>query len=133
MSMDSEQIKTLFSQENLDAIFPAERSNQFFDALLGDAEEGAYDIRLAFKGVQGDQLQFDLELHQRPGKCLACNLTYGLPTVFERHPIINVKGVVEKIVRLLDGETQCSGWKLGRAKEVSHQLHVIPLFVDLAT
>ncbi len=132
MRLAPEELRSLFSQEKLDTIFPPDRSNQFFDALFGDAEEGAYDIRLAFNGVQGAQLQFDLQLHQRPGKCLACNLTYGLPTVFERHPIIDIKGVVARLGDLLDGQAQCQGWKLGRAKEVSPQLHVIPLFVDLS-
>ena len=131
MNLNSEQLKSIFTQDKLDAIFPAERSNQFFEALFGDAEEGAYDIRLAFKQVQENQLLFDLELHVRPGKCLACNLTYGLPTVFERHPIINVKDVVERIGQLLDGTAQCTGWQLGRAKEMSRDLHAVPLIVDI--
>ena len=133
MNLDTEHLKTLFSQEKLDAIFPSERTHQFFDALLGDADEGAYDIRLAYNGFQDAQLQFDLQLHSRPGKCLACNLTYGLPTVFERHPAINIKGIVEQIGQLLDGQAQCRSWKLGRTTEVSRQLHVITLVIDIVS
>lgn len=131
MSIDLDRIRTLFSQDKLDAIFPPERSNQFFDALFGDADEGAYDIRLAFNTLEGSRLRLDFELHQRPGKCLACNLTYGLPQVFERHPIIDVKGVVDRIDTLMNGEVKCDTWKLGRSKEISRQLHVVPLLIDL--
>ena len=131
MGIDTEQIGSLFDQEKLDAIFPAERTNQFFDALLGDPDEGAYDIRLAFNKAQNNQLHFNLELHQRPGKCLACNLTYGLPKVFERHPVININGIVEQIGSLMNGHGHCAGWKLGRSHEISRQLHVVPLIVDI--
>ena len=93
----------LFDREMLDKLFPPERTDQFFDALLGDAAEGAYDIRLAYKGLQESRLNFELELHQRPGKCLVCSLTYGLPTVFSRHPVINIQGVVDQIARHVDG------------------------------
>ncbi len=131
MSMDTNQFNSLFSQEKLDAIFPPERSNQFFDALFGDPKEGAYDIRLTFKKAQDDQLHFDLELHQRPGKCLACNLTYGLPKVFERHPIININGMVEQLGSLMNGQGSCASWKLGKSREISRQLHVVPLIIDV--
>ncbi|MGD8836901.1 MAG: pancreas/duodenum homeobox protein 1, partial [Desulfobacteraceae bacterium] len=107
------------------------RSDQFFDALFGDASEGAYDIRLAFNAVKGDQLIFHFELHQRPGKCLACNLTYGLPKVFERHPIINTKEVVEQLCGLLNGKGSCSGWKLDKSIEISQALHVVPLIITV--
>ncbi len=131
MSLNADQCKTIYSQDKLDTLFPPDRSNQFFDALFGDADEGAYDIRLAFNSVKDNQLLFDFELHQRPGKCLACNLTYGLPQVFERHPIIDTKGVVEQLCGLLNGGGTCSGWKLGRAKEISRELHVVPLIITL--
>ena len=75
MSTCTDQFKSIFTQDKLDAIFPPERTDQFFDALFGDATEGAYDIRLAFDQALENQLQFNLELHQRPGRCLACNLT----------------------------------------------------------
>lgn len=131
MSNNTEELKTLFSQDKLDAIFPPERTNQFFDALLGDADEGAYDIRLAFNKANGSQLHFDLQLHQRPGKCLACNLTYGLPRVFERHPIINVKEMVAQIDGLMNGHGRCVNWKLGRSREVTRQMYTVPLIIDV--
>ncbi len=130
MSMSSDSYGTLFSQERLDVIFPPERSNQFFDALFGDPDEGAYDIRLTFEKAQNMRLHFNLELHQRPGRCLACNLTYGLPKVFERHPIININGLVEQIGALMNGQGHCTGWKLGKSREKSRQLHVVPLIID---
>lgn len=36
----------VFTPECLNDLFPIQRTNDFFDALFGDAEEGAYDIRL---------------------------------------------------------------------------------------
>ena len=128
---DLERIKSLLTQETLDRLLPGERSDQFFDALLGDPAEGAYDIRLSFKVYRRRQLLLDLELHRRPGKCLACNLTYGLPKVFARHPILNIQGVVDQIGQLLDGQAHCSGWKLGATREVTRALHVVPLTIDL--
>jgi hypothetical protein len=122
----------LFTPDNLQALFPADRADRFFDALLGDPKEGAYDIRLSYDGFQAGQLRFALELHQRPSKCLACNLTYGLPTVFSRHPVIDIQGVVDAIAKLLDGRVRCSGWKLGATIEKSRQLHVVPLLIAAA-
>lgn len=132
MSGNTIDYHALFNQDKLDSLFPMERSNQFFEALFGDADEGAYDIRLAFKENQDNTLLFDLELHQRPGKCLACNLTYGLPKVFARHPIIDIKGLVAKLDKLLDGQAQCKEWQLGRVREMTRQLHIMPLMVDIA-
>lgn len=131
MSGNTTNYNALFSQDKLDSLFPLERSNQFFEALFGDSDEGAYDIRLAFKENQSDTLLFELELHQRPGKCLACNLTFGLPKVFARHPIIDINGIVAQLDQLLGGRAQCRQWQLGRVREVSHQLHVIPLVIDI--
>ena len=122
---------TLFNQDALDALFPEDRSDQFFDALYGDASEGAYNIRLSFNAANDNQLQFNLELHQRPGKCLACNLTYGLPQVFTRHPVVDIKGLVAQIDNLLDGQAQCKAWKLGATREISRELHVVPLIVEI--
>ena len=131
MTMDQNQFKHIFSQAKLDALFPPERTVQFFEALFGDNEEGAYDIRLAFKSATDNQLHFNFELHQRPGRCLACNLTYGLPQVFERHPVIDTQGVVTELCALMNGEGRCGKWKLGRSKEISRQLHAVPLIIDL--
>ncbi|MFZ1984066.1 MAG: pancreas/duodenum homeobox protein 1 [Desulfatitalea sp.] len=122
----------LFTPEKLRALFPAERADRFFDALLGDPKEGAYDIRLAYEGFRAGQLHFALELHQRPRKCLACNLTYGLPVVFSRHPIIDIQGLVDQIALLLNDRGRCTGWKLGATREQSRQLHVVPLLIDVA-
>jgi hypothetical protein len=121
----------LFTEEKLAKLFPNDRADRFFDALLGDPEEGAYDIRLAYEGLREGRLRFNLELHQRPGKCLACNLTYGLPTVFARHPIIDIQGLVDRIVLLINGRGRCSGWKLEATREVDRRLHVVPLMIDV--
>lgn len=121
---------TLFDQEFLDSLFPADRADQFFEALYGDAEEGAYDISLGFSGEKGGQLVFEFRLTQRPGQCLRCNLTYGLPEVFSRHPLINVKGVVAGVEERLGREPGSLSWSLKPTRELSHELHVIPLVVS---
>jgi hypothetical protein len=131
MIMDQNRLQALFTQNKLDAIFPQERTNQFFEALFGDADEGAYDIRFVFNSARANQIRFDLELRQRPGRCLACNLTYGLPTVFERHPIINIQGVVDQLITLMNGQGDSARWELGRSREVTRQLHVVPLIIHL--
>ena len=122
-------IHDIFSDETLTELFPENRSNSFFDALYGDATEGAYDIQLKFVGGSDEQLNFEFQLHQRPGKCLACNLTYGLPQVFTRHPIINITGLVEKIGGLLQEGPDCLEWQIGRTMEKSRELHTIPLTI----
>jgi len=99
---------------------------------LGDSKEGAYDIRLAFARKEKDRLVFELQLHQRQGRCLACNLTYGLPAVFSRHPIINISGLVGKIDKLLHGNVNLKEWSLGHTQEISKELHVIPLYIQIA-
>jgi len=116
-----------FNTEALSELFPDERADRFFEALLGDPEEGAYNIRLTFKDAGDDRLEFEFQLTPRPGKCLRCNLTYGLPDVFSRHPIINVQGLVDAIDRFLDGKGHCTDWTLGRVREVHPKLHSIPL------
>ncbi len=130
--MDDKALENLLTQTDLDRLFPKERSDSFFDALYGDASEGAYDIQLAFKEKRKDALQFEFHLVRRRGKCLACNLTYGLPKVFSRHPVINLKGLVRQIDRLLDGKARCAEWKLGHTLEISRDLHLIPLTIRLA-
>ncbi|WP_432735343.1 pancreas/duodenum homeobox protein 1 [Maridesulfovibrio sp. FT414] len=120
----------IFNQEMLAELFPADRTNDFFEALFGDAEEGSYDISLVYTGDNGDTVNFELQLKQRPGCCLACNLTYGLPQVFSRHPIINIKGLAQKVGEAV-GRTESVDWQLGRTQEKSRELHVIPLQVTL--
>lgn len=124
------QYSDIFSEDILNEIFPAGRADDFFEALFGDAEEGSYDISLGFDEAQGDTLQFQLRLDQRPGKCLACNLTYGLPQVFSRHPIINVQGIADQVAQKAGRES--ATWKLGTTREVTNKLHVIPLVIELA-
>ncbi|SLM33260.1 conserved hypothetical protein [Desulfamplus magnetovallimortis] len=117
----------IFTRERLDKIFPSDRTDNFFEALYGDASDGAYDISLEYKGMDDEKIMFEFHLKQRPGKCLACNLTYGLPTVFERHPIINLSGMAKDIEKALDGTRVCSNWQVGTTKEKSRQLHVLPV------
>lgn len=124
-------LTTVLNKENLAKIFPRERANQFFEALFGDADEGAYDIELAYRSVQDQVLIMDLQLQQRPNHCLACNLTQGLPQVFARHPVINIKGIVKEIETLLGGAYTCSNWSLGYTEQPSRTLHVIPLQIVL--
>lgn len=63
--------QSVFTPSCLEGLFPAEeRTAAFFDALFGDAEDGAYDIRLTFQQrAEGaaEQLEFFFELHQRRG------------------------------------------------------------------
>jgi hypothetical protein len=121
----------IFTPQALARLMPTQRANDFFEALYGDAAEGAYDIELAFAGSQDGSLMFELLLRQRPGKCLACNLTYGLPQVFSRHPVINLKSLAAEVGSLL-GTDGVPSWELGRTREVSAELHVIPLTIKLA-
>ncbi len=117
----------VLTPEVLKGLFPRERADEFFDALYGDKTEGTYDISLEFAGHSQNKLHLEFHLRQRPGKCLACYLTYGLPEIFSRHPIIDVRGLVQEINRLLDGRARCTDWQLENTQEVSSQLHVIPL------
>ena len=121
----------LFTQEVLKRLFPKDRADQFFDALYGDRTDGAYDISLEFKGHNQNKLQFELHLKQRPGKCLACNLTFGLPRIFSSHPIININGLVNEIDHLLNGQARCANWQIGSTHVVYNDLHVIPLILFL--
>ena len=117
-------------QSFLDKIFPRSRADEFFDALFGGAEDGAYDIGLVCRGVEAQKAKLAFELRQRPGKCLACNLTYGLPQVFQRHPILNVAGVARDVAAHLGWPAESTKWKLGHTEEVNRELHVIPLVVE---
>lgn len=129
--MHTDSLATLFSDKNLQEIFPPDRSNAFFEALLGDAEEGAYDIKLAYVGSDEKTISLELQLLERPGHCLACNLTQGLPSVFSRHPIINIAGIVQEVDKLLAGKAHCVDWNLGYTKQNSRNLHSIPLTITM--
>jgi hypothetical protein len=131
--MEEKEFSLIFSDQRLKDIFPETRADQFFEALYGDIQEGAYTISLKFKGIDSDLglLHFDLELKERPGKCLACNLTYGLPEVFSRHPIINVRGLVKELEKLVGNGFRCGEWSLGQTLPVSNDLHAIPLRIKI--
>ena len=120
---------SVFTPEWAASVFPPERTNAFFDALFGDAEEGAYTIAFRFAQARGPVLEFAFDLHQRNGKCLACNLTYGLPQVFARHPIINIKALVEEIAKQLGKKTTELTYELRPTNEISSALHSIPFIV----
>ncbi|SDF86382.1 hypothetical protein [Desulfovibrio legallii] len=119
-------------QNALDEIFPTDRADAFFDALFGGAEEGAYDIVLVCREVTPEQAQLAFELRQRPGRCLACNLTYGLPQVFQRHPILNVAGVARQVAERLNWQPESVRWELGHTEELCRNTHAIPLVLHRA-
>ncbi|MDL2216923.1 pancreas/duodenum homeobox protein 1 [Desulfovibrio sp. OttesenSCG-928-M14] len=119
----------IFTAEWTSAVFPPERTEAFFEALFGGAEDGAYDISLRYMNSKGDTHQFCFDLTQRPGKCLACNLTYGLPQVFSRHPVLNVKGIAEAAAAALGKDPASVRWDLGATTEHSATLHSIPFVV----
>ncbi len=129
--MTTDRFKELFTKETLLKLFPKERTDEFFDALFGDANEGAYDIELAYGGADDKKLTMELLLHERPNCCLACNLTQGLPQVFSRHPIIGINTLVQEIDKLLGDEADCGDWKLGYTEQRSSSLHVIPVLIEL--
>lgn len=116
------------TRETLDSIFPPERADAFFDAIYGEAEEGAYDIRLVCKNVDGKQANLAFQLIRRHGKCLKCSLTYGLPEVFKRHPVIDINGTSAKIASALgwDGKPE---WSLGETIPINDDLQMIPYTV----
>lgn len=116
------------NQQQLDEIFPPEKTDEFFDALYGGAEEGAYFIKLICNEVTNNTADLAFELHRRPNQCLKCSLTYGLPKVFERHPVINIQSIAKSVAHLL-GWPDVS-WSLDRTQEVSDDLHVIPLRLE---
>ena len=127
------KIKEIFTPDILKKLFPRQRADDFFEALFGDAADGAYDIELHFLSddLPGKKIYFELHLLERPKKCLACNLTYGLPEVFSRHPVININGLVKDIDELLDGLGVTRGWFLGQTRQDSNELHKIPLVIEL--
>jgi len=125
----TDQAPTL-NAESLKKIFPPEKADQFFEALFGDSSEGSFDIELGFLGRKENVLELEFRLQQRPGKCLACNLTYGLPQVFSRHPVIDLAGVAQQVA-VLAGKTEVKDWKLGKTQQASNELHVIPLTIIL--
>lgn len=129
--MSIENASAILTDEALATIFPASKTDAFFDALYGDAEDGAYDIRLTFVAESKGRIDLAFALDQRPNQCLACNLTYGLPQVFARHPIIGVAKVVEDVANMLGLDPTACSWELGRTQEHSTKIHTIPLLITV--
>ena len=121
-------IEDIFTQKFLDKLLPLEISDKFFEALYGDAAEGAYDISLEFVSNNSEQIVLCFNLVQRPGKCIVCSLTYGLPNVFSRHPLININRMIEKIEK---NGIKVKNWRLGNTNEQNSSLHTIPFYIDL--
>lgn len=121
----------VFTSEWASGIFPPERADSFFEALFGGAEEGAYDISLRFVEKRDRVYEFAFDLKQRPGRCLACNLTYGLPQVFARHPVLNVAGVAVSAAEALGVNPSEVSWELKPTREVSSALHSIPFLMTV--
>jgi len=126
--MELTELNKVFTQDYLDTLLPNTISDQFFEALYGDASDGAYDISLEYISASDKRIVLAFSLTQRPDKCLACNLTYGLPNVFLRHPLINIKGMVTKIEKK---GVKIKSWSLGQTKEKSSSLHLVPFFIEL--
>ncbi len=123
----------VITNEFLSSLFPAERTDEFFDALYGGAEAGAFDIGLRSGGFdkQNNTLIIEFTLTERPGHCMACNLTYGLPQVFEKHPIINLRGIIEEIDKQLRPEWRVEDWQIGSTQVINNKLNTIPVFITL--
>ncbi len=115
------------TQEYLDTLFPAERTDEFFEALFGDPEDGAYDIKLVLSKQDPEKIELKYELHVREGECLACNLTSGLPPVFAKHPILAVQKTVEQIKDKLNWNK--ADFEIGQTNQFSEKLHFIPLTI----
>jgi len=118
------------SQTQLDTIFPPEKSDRFFDALYGAAEDGAYTIRLECTAQTPERLDCIFALHRRPGQCLVCQLTHGLPHVFRRHPVINAAGVAQELAALAGWDPKTVRWEIGETIQKNDSLHLIPFTVS---
>ncbi len=131
--MESNKIESVITDEFLQELFPPEKADDFFEALYGGAETGAFDILLKSVGYNESRnaLHIEFRLRERPGKCLACNLTYGLPQVFSRHPVINLEGIVKKIGEVLAPDYKVKGWNLGSTISVGPKEDAIPLEIML--
>ncbi len=104
----------------------------FFEAFYF-GEEPAYHLQLGWGESTGELVRLELQLHARPGKCLACNLTWGLPQVLEKHPLLNLNKTVQDVEKLLPKGYKVKKWYLGHTEERSPELHVIPLIIELSS
>ena len=123
----------VITDEFLSRLFPPERADEFFEALYGGVEAGAFDIHLRCSGFNRTEniLFLEFVLTERPGKCMACSLTRGLPPVFQRHPVINLKGIIEKIGEKLSGDWLIRDWQLGSTTHIDSKTNCIPLILKL--
>ncbi|MFW6004839.1 MAG: pancreas/duodenum homeobox protein 1 [Desulfonatronovibrionaceae bacterium] len=121
------------TEEKLAELFPPEKSRSFFEAFYGDAEDSHFDLRLSFERADDNALYFRFQLIERPGKCLACNLTYGLPHVLERHPVVNLPGLVQNILQAAEIRHPDPVWRLGQTIQTAASLHEIPLIIELGS
>lgn len=131
--MDLRQLESAITEEFISGLFPPEKTDEFFNALYGGAETGAFDISLHLADIDKatNSLLLEFRLTERPGKCLACNLTYGLPQVFDRHPVIDLKGISAAIERALEPGISVKGWRIGTTESRNPTLSVIPLRIFL--
>ncbi len=116
--------------QKVKGLLPSEKVEEFFEAFYF-GEEPAYHLELDLRDwdLEKGVLTLELRLIARPGKCLACNLTSGLPDVFRRHPILNLAGVAENAVRLLGDGYALQAWELGWTEQVNADLHVVPFII----
>ncbi len=123
----------MLSEEKVKGLLPRERIEAFFEAFYF-GEEPAYDLELGLGHFDPERkiLRLELRLKARPGRCLACNLTWGLPEVFKRHPALDLAGVVSRLEALLPEGSKVVDWDLGPTEEVNEDLHLVPLIVRLA-
>ncbi len=131
--MESNRIESVITDEFLKELFPLEKADEFFEALYGGVESGAFDILLKSAGFNetGNVLHLEFRLRERPGKCLACNLTYGLPQVFARHPVIDLEGIVNRIGEAVAPDYRVKEWRLGSTMSVGPKEDAIPLEIML--
>jgi len=124
-------LEHLFDEKTLEELLPREQVEAFFEAFYF-GEEPAYDLSLGFRGVRGNLLLLELQLKARPNQCLACNLTWGLPGVMERHPMLNLEGVVRRLESKLPEGMKVASWELGATEQKNPDLHVIPFLIRLS-
>jgi hypothetical protein len=124
----------VITDDFLKGLFPPGRDNEFFEALYGGAEAGAFDITLHTNGFDSasNMLHLEFRLTERPGMCMACNLTYGLPEVFKRHPVINARGIAEEIEKKLQPEWRVEEWHIGSTIAADPKVNSIPFLIKLA-
>ncbi len=122
-------LENVFTPEFLNELFPPEKADDFFEALYGGAEAGAFDISMEFREFNRaeNELVLDFILTERPGMCMACSLTHGLPRVFQRHPVIDLKGLTEKIAREIAPHWKIESCALGSTTPRTSKVNAIPL------